>query len=104
MVLYNVTMKIDCDIEEEWLSWMKQKHIPDVMNSGNFLSAQISRLLDQPGEEDPTYVIQYRCAGREQYENYIANFAPGFRDDYDRRYKGKFVAFRTLMEVLQEMP
>ncbi|HYV93493.1 MAG TPA: DUF4286 family protein [Chitinophagales bacterium] len=100
MLLYNVTVKIDRDAEQEWLEWMKQKHIPDVMSSGQFAGSHICKLLDQPEDDDTTYVIQYRCESRENYEFYLKNFAPALQDEYNARYKGKFVAFRTLMEIV----
>jgi hypothetical protein len=100
MLLYNVTVKIDCDSEREWLDWMKRKHIPDVMNTGQFIGSYICKLLDQPEDDDSTYVIQYQCADREKFDQYIEKFAPAFRDEFNSRYKDKLVVFRTLMEVV----
>jgi hypothetical protein len=93
-------MKIDRDSEKEWLDWMKRKHIPDVMNTGQFTDSRICRLLDQPEDDDSTYVIQYQCESREKFDHYVENFAPALREEYDLRYKDRFVAFRTLMEIV----
>ena len=100
MILYNVTVKVDKDIEAEWLEWMKTKHVPDVLNTGQFIESRISRVLDQPDDDDPTYVIQYHCDSLEKYEYYVSTFAAALRDEFNSRYKGKFVIFRTLMEVV----
>lgn len=100
MLLYNVTIKINRDSELEWLDWMKRKHIPDVMGTGQFIDSHICKLLDQPEDDDSTYVVQYRCESREKFDNYNKNFAPPFRDEYNTRYKDKFIAFRTLMEIV----
>ena len=32
MIIYNVTIKIDLDVHDEWLAWMKLEHIPRVRN------------------------------------------------------------------------
>ncbi len=100
MIIYNVTVKIDPDAGQEWLKWMKEIHVPDVIATKQFISSQICRLLDQPEEDDSTYVIQYRCESREKFDFYIENFAPALRAQHDTRYKGKFVSFRTLMEIV----
>lgn len=100
MLLYNVTVTIDSDSEVEWLDWMKRKHIPDMMKTGQFTGSHICKLLDQPEDDDSTYVIQYQCESREKFNNYNKNFAPALRDEYNSRYKDKFVAFRTLMEIV----
>ena len=36
MILYNVTVGIDEDVEEEWLVWMIKIHIPEVMATEMF--------------------------------------------------------------------
>jgi len=101
MILYNVTITIDSGIEEEWLQWMKEKHIPDVMKTGMFTDSRICRLLNQPKEGDSTYVIKYACAGKENYKRYLEEFAPALREEFNQRYKDKFVADRRVMEVLE---
>ncbi|MFN7266562.1 MAG: DUF4286 family protein, partial [Bacteroidota bacterium] len=32
MILYNVTLTIDMAIHDDWVRWMKDQHIPDVMS------------------------------------------------------------------------
>ncbi|MEO6168722.1 MAG: DUF4286 family protein [Chitinophagales bacterium] len=103
MLLYNVTVKIEKDVESEWLEWMKTVHIPVVLNTGQFTQSHISKLLDQPDDDDPTYVIQYQCESMVQFNYYINTFAPALRDEFNDRYKDKFVAFRTLMEVVDTL-
>lgn len=101
MLLYNVTIKIAKDVEADWLEWMKINHVPDVIRTGQFATSRISRLIDQPdGDEDSTYVIQYQCETLEKFNYYIDVYATALREDFNQRYKDKFVAFRTLMEVV----
>ena len=49
MVLYNVTISIDLECEAEWLKWMKESHIPDVIQTGYFKECKLCRL--KGGEE-----------------------------------------------------
>ena len=101
MIIYNVTVKINRDRAKEWLDWMKHKHVPDVMNTGQFLDSRICKLLDQDEAEDPTYVIQYHCESRKHFDTYLDKFAPALRDEFNTKYKNQFVLFRTLMEILE---
>ena len=99
MILYNVTVKIDKDIEAIWLKWMKEKHIVDVMGTGHFTSSRICKLLDQPDEDaEATYVIQYSCESLHKYNHYILHHAAALRDEHNKKFKEKFVAFRTVMQ------
>lgn len=98
MIIYNVTVNIDTDVVEEWKSWMKAKHIPDVMNTGKFIDCRFSRILaeEQGGH---SFSIQYLCKSQQAFEEYQKDHAPALQDEHTQRYSGKFGAFRTLMEV-----
>jgi hypothetical protein len=101
MILYNVTVSIDPAIHEEWLDWMKAKHIPDVMATGCFIEGRISRVH---GEEDGglTFAIAYVASDQETYERYQNEFAPTLQKEHGEKFAGRFAAFRTLLTVLDE--
>ena len=101
MILYNVTVSIDKQIHEEWLSWMQSKHIPDVMATGCFIESRISRVH---GEEEggKTFAVSYLCSSREQYDIYQNQHATALQQEHASKYNGKFAAFRTLLTVLEE--
>lgn len=100
MIIYNVTVNVDHDIHEEWLEWMKQVHIPDVMATGAFLENKISKVLSEEEAGGITYAIQYISRDMATLENYQAEHSPALQKEHSARYEGKFVAFRTLLEVV----
>lgn len=100
MILYNVTIKIDPTIQDEWITWMKAEHIPDVLKTGFFTEYRMLRLLEQDESDGITFAIQYISKTRADYELYKEKFAPALQQQVLDKYEGKFVAFRTLMEVL----
>lgn len=100
MILYNVTVKIDEAVHEEWLEWMKTVHVPDVMNTGMFVENKLCRLLSVDEADGISYAIQYLAPDQAHFDRYQQDFAPSLQREHKERYKDKFVAFRTLMEVL----
>ncbi len=102
MILYNVTVKIDRSVHDEWLEWMQTVHIPDVMNTGFFTKNQLMRLLDPPSDEEGiTYAIQYYCKNIGALKRYWDEEAPALQAAHTKRYEGKFVAFRTVMKLVE---
>jgi hypothetical protein len=101
MVLYNVTVSIDDDVHEEWLSWMKEVHIPEVMATGKFTENRICRILGFE-EAGISYSIQYLSPDMEHYESYQRDFAPELQRKHTVRYEGKFAAFRTVLDIVHE--
>jgi len=102
MIIYNVTVNIDHEVHDEWLQWMKEVHIPDVMATGMFLENKISKVLTGEEEGGLTYSIMYTCKDMATLELYHKDHAPALRADHTKRYAGKFAAFRTLLEVVHE--
>ena len=96
MIVYNVSIQIDEDVKEDWLKWMKEKHIPDVMNTGFFIRFNFLKILNE--ETENTYAIQYFCKDIRDLNTYFDEFASRLQKEHSLRYNNKFVAFRTIME------
>ncbi len=101
MILYNVTVNIDYAVHEEWLEWMKREHIPEVMATGLFTEPRMLRLMGDTEPGGITYSIQYLCKSMEDLQRYQSEHAPGLQAKHTQRYKDKFTAFRTVLEVVK---
>jgi hypothetical protein len=100
MILYNVTVSIDTQVHEDWVNWMRTVHIPDVMATGLFLESRMSRIHAEEG--GVSYAISYLCENLAILEQYQTLFAPKLQREHALRYQGKFAAFRTVLEVIEE--
>lgn len=101
-ILYNVTVKMDAAVHEEWLTWMKEVHIPDVMKTGCFLSYRMTRIVEEPDEHGVGYAIQYLAENAEKLTIYMENHAKLLQQAHAERYQNRYAAFRTLLEVIAE--
>ncbi|HEU4716541.1 MAG TPA: DUF4286 family protein [Bacteroidia bacterium] len=97
MILYNVTVNIDDSVHDEWLKWMKETHIPDVVATGCFSSGTIFRLLVEE-QSGTSYSIQYRAPNIEAVKRYLGSFADKLRSEHTEKFRDKFTAFRTVLE------
>lgn len=100
MIIYNVTIKVDHSIADNWLSWMKEEHITEVIGTGCFTKATILRLLEVDETDGLTYAVQYQAESKALYNRYIAEFAEGLRNKSFTRWGNKFIAFRSVMMVV----
>lgn len=101
MILYNVTINIEAGVEQEWIRWMKEIHIPEVLQTGCFTSHKFLKLLNEnPEAEGVTYAVQYQAPGITSLNRYLENFAPEIQKKHAKRYENKFVAFRTFLEEI----
>ena len=100
MIIYNVTIKVDKRIHDEWLPWMKDVHIKDVINTGCFTHAVMLHLIEADDREGITYAIQYHAESKAMYNRYIEKYSEEMRKKGIEKWGDKFIAFRTVMQVV----
>ena len=100
MLIYNVTIKVQESIQAEWLTWLMEEHIPQVTGTGCFNRANVLRLLETDDSEGPTYAIQYHTASKTLYDEYMEKFAGMMRQRSIDKWGDKFIAFRSVLEVI----
>ncbi len=102
MIVYNVTCHMERDMAAEWLKWMQEVHIPDVMETGCFMESRVMKILTNvEDDEGVNYSVQYEAPDMESYEQYRQDFAPALQQKTRDRYGEKVLAFRTLLEVVE---
>ncbi|MFZ1528010.1 MAG: DUF4286 family protein [Ferruginibacter sp.] len=100
-IIYNVTIKVAEHIKTDWLHWLKEEHIPQVISTGCFTHALIVRLLETDESEGPTYAVQYFATSKTDYDRYVDQYATALRQKSFDKWGDRFLAFRTLMEVVK---
>jgi hypothetical protein len=100
MFLYNVTVGIDKDVEQEWLQWVKDEHIPNVMDTGMFFDYKIYKVLHDQEEGSVSYSVQYFAHTINHITLYFEKFAPALLEQHRMRFRDKHVAFMTLLEEI----
>ena len=99
MYIYNVTVNISDEAHQAWLNWMKEKHIADVMKTGCFVDSSMLKVL-YVEDEGHTYSIQYKFLELSDFEKYNQEFAKALQAEHKLKFEGKFVAFRTILEMV----
>jgi transcription initiation factor IIE alpha subunit len=102
MIIYNVTINIDDSVHDDWLEWMKKKHIPDMLATEKFLEAKMCKVMIEEEMGGTTYSIQYRTQNKETLERYYQEDAEKMRNEGNQLFPNKFVAFRTELEIINE--
>ena len=101
MIIYNVTVSVDKSIVKDWLKWMRNDHVPEIISTKIFNKAQIKRVITQ-NDSGHTFAVSYRCKSMQDLHNYQVNYAPLLQQKYFKKFGDKAVAFRTILELIDE--
>ena len=99
MIIYNVTMSVELPIHDEWIAWMANEHIPEVMATGKFVDVKMYKVLLEK-EDSITYSVQYFAESLAQVQLYLAQHAHELQTKHRLQYGDNVVAFRTVLEEI----
>lgn len=97
-IIYNVTTKPDPRVAGDWVRWLRQVHIPDMMSTGCFTHTVFLRLIEVDDTDGPTYAVQYHCESKEKYQRYLERYAPVMRKQSIDQWGDSIVSFRSVLE------
>lgn len=101
MIIYNVTINVDDSIHYDWLFWIKP-HIKEVLATGKFISAKMSKILVEEEMDGTNYSIQYIAKNNEDLQAYYTEDAPRLREAGIAKFGSKMLAFRTELQIIEE--
>ncbi|SOD20464.1 DUF4286 family protein [Pedobacter xixiisoli] len=99
MLLFNVTVIVEEASAADWLSWMKEVHIPQLMETESFVSHRLLKIVDSPNE-GVSYCVQFIAESEEKHQSFLALHEKQFIADIYAKYPNKLVVFSTLMEFV----
>ncbi len=99
MIIYNVTVSINPELENEILAWLKEEHIPEVMNTGLFVSYAMFKVVESHVDRwHNSYAIQYTLSSCVVFDLHTENHADTLIQQTTEYYGYIILAFRTSME------
>ena len=101
MYIYNVTTNVQEDVHDQWVDWMKKEHIPQMIDTGKFTKALMTKVLVKEEMGGITYSVQYWAGSRQQLDAYYEEHARVLRRKL-KLFEGKVVSFRTELQVVSE--
>ena len=102
MIFYNITINIHESVHDQWMQWMQEKHISDVLATGKFSAARMVKVLIDEEMGGTTYSVQFTTDSKETLQRYYDEDAPRLRDEGLKLFGDKMLAFRTELELISE--
>ncbi|WP_158501970.1 DUF4286 family protein [Vitiosangium sp. GDMCC 1.1324] len=72
---YAITLEVAPDSEPEWLRWMRELHIPEVLREPGFLRCRLWKDASRAQDGWVRYVAWYELTGQEAVERYLGGEA-----------------------------
>jgi len=99
MFIYSITSIVKKEFEAEWLAWMKEVHIPNVLHTGYFNNHKFYKVrIPTSTSNEVTYFVHYEFESIDQYISYAEKEAPALQAEVNAKFLGKVTSARMVIE------
>ena len=89
MLIYNTTFQVDDEVHDNFLIWIKECYIPEVLKQGTLKSPRICRILSHREDGSAYSLHRWHMEQGMRLNEELVNI-----------FKDKVIGFPTLMEVI----
>lgn len=100
MLIYNTTFQVDDDVRENFLIWIKESYIPEVLKHGALKMPRICRILSHR-DEGSVYSLQWEVENSGLLHSWHLEQGVRLNEELTKLFKDKVIGFPTLMEVIE---
>ncbi|MBQ0118117.1 MAG: DUF4286 family protein [Flavobacterium sp.] len=102
MIIFNETINIDDSVHQQWLTWMRETHIPNVLATNAFSGAKMVKVLVEEEMGGQTYSLQYATDSLETLRAFQREHAPRLEREALIKFADKMLVFRTELQLVEE--
>lgn len=102
MIIYNTTFNVEENILDQWKKWVLEEFIPAHYATGTFTKHVFSKVLVEEDMGGCTYSLQFFTPNAILLTTFEENNQEQLDASLFANFNGKFVLFRTKMEVEDE--
>ena len=100
MITYQVEVVVPDVLIEQWLGYMTSEHIDDVVKTGYFTSARLTRVIDSTLPDSTVFRVIYTLPSLKALEEYQRNSAPALQAHHTELFGTSVRATRSVTELL----
>lgn len=100
MIIYNTTYHVDDKIHAEYLSFVREVFIPQIVGTGILKEARLSRIVDDRNEPGASYSLQFRVENVETLTNWLNEHGEKLNDELFSQFGHGLAGFVTLLEEI----
>ena len=100
MIIYNVTVNVTHKAHDLWMKWLKEEHLPEIMETNTFHDIKIYKLINIDETDGPTYSVQFFADSEKEYNKFIDEFAPELRSKSVKKWGDEMFSFRSTLKSI----
>jgi hypothetical protein len=101
MIIFNTTFHVEDDIQDEYISFMKEVYIPKAANSGFLHNPRFARIHAQHEENGSSFSLQFVVKNVDTLNHWHSIEGQNLQQELTSRFGNRALGFITLLEEIE---
>ena len=101
MLIFNITFLVSDKVHGSWLKWVREEHIPFMLDSTYFTHPQVARIITSDKEDGTSFSVQFHTNDMRTLKKWHAEYSTVFQQDCSKNFGTEVLFFTTVLEIVE---
>lgn len=101
MLIFNTTYLVSDKAHGAWLKWVREQHIPFMLDSAYFTQPQVARVITSDKEEGTSFSVQFRISDMRTLKLWNREYSAAFQENFTKQFGTEVLFFTTVLEMIE---
>ena len=101
MLIFNTTYLVSDDVHESWLEWIREQHIPFMLDSTYFSQPQVARVITSAKQDGTSFSVQFHIQDMHTLKLWNKEYNSLFQENCSKQFGTEVIFFTTVLELIE---
>jgi len=101
MLIFNTTYLVSDNVQGAWLLWVREQHIPFMLQFNPFSNPQVAKVIADEEQEGTSYSVQFHVPDMETLMLWKERFGLAFQENCAHQFGTEAIYFSTVLEIVE---
>ena len=101
MFIFNTTYLVSDEVHETWLDWVRNQHIPFMIDSTYFSHPQVARVITSDKQDGTSFSVQFHVKDLQTLKLWKKEYSSLFQENCTNQFGTEVIFFTTVMELVE---
>lgn len=101
MLIFNITFLVSDEVHNSWLQWVREEHIPFMLDSTYFTQPQVARIITSDKEDGTSFSVQFHVNDMRTLKQWNQQYSEVFQQNCSQNFGSEVLFFTTVLEMVE---
>ena len=101
MLIFNTTYLVSDKVHGTWLKWIREQHIPFMLDSTYFTQPQVARVITSDKQDGTSFSVQFRVNDMRTLKQWNQEYSAVFQENCSKQFGTEVIFFTTILELVE---